>query len=427
MTSPSKVCYMPLSTLSKRDRNLHECSSTQTAPFDELLRRCNFNWAEDAEEEARANGNLPMAAAPKPLDCSLPKAKWYNEPFPTRNYVPAPRFKSSVSTINEEIWDELWGCADGSTDATSSFDELQTDSDESNSTASSYEVALPKDEFRREHLTPNAESETYSVAQQDVDIIFSDRQAWVEVDEEIHHFNWLGVRVYTHCATSPSDSLAIILANPKSPQGGASLRIQLLLSRAAQYIDPVLVLLDDTDDSLFDLRGSELVRASTGRAFKFYSPHGRWLEDPKDTSEETTTDFGNVRTYDASDVAIGNGFVESSAIRSVSQWSEARYEACDDSGEGLHPRRMTWERKPSPLSQCESILPEITPESPQPETINQAKKPPRKITTCVISAPPEEYFSFPTPVFRPRGVRRALAKARRGLGSMLTSLKRKLR
>ncbi|KAJ5817860.1 hypothetical protein N7447_007868 [Penicillium robsamsonii] len=428
MTSPSKVCYMPsLNTVSKRDRNLDE-SSTQTALFDELLRRYNFDWAEDVEEEAAAKGNLPMVAAPKPLDSSLPKAKWYNESFPTLNYAPTPRFKPSFSTTNEEIWNEPWGCADESMDAaSSSSNELQTDSDESSSTASSYEVALPEDEFRREQSTPNAESEAYSVAQLAVDTIFSDRQSWMEVDEEIHHFNWMGVQTYNHCATSPSDSLAIILANPKNPQGSAILRIQLLLSRAVQYIDPVLVLLDDTDDSLFALRGSELVRASTGRVFKFYSPHGRWLEDPNDTSEVTTTDFGSVQTYDASDLAIGNGFVESSVIRSVSQWKEARDEACSDSGGCLRPRRMDWERKPSPLSQCESILPEIVPELPQPEIENQAKKPPRKITTCVIGAPAEEYFSFPTPVFRRTRIRRALAKARQGLGSMLTSLKRKFR
>ncbi|KAJ5496909.1 hypothetical protein N7463_008896 [Penicillium fimorum] len=422
MTSPSKVCYMPLNTVSNSDRNLHEFSSTQTVPFDELLRQCNFDWAEDAEEEAAAKGNLPMVDAPKPLDSSLPKAKWYNEPFPTLNYVAAPRFKPSFSTISEEIWDEQWDCAGGSMDAaSSSSDELQTDSSESNSTASSYEVALPKNEFRRDQLTPNAESEEYSDAQLAVDAIFSDRQSWTEVDKEIHHFNWLGVRTYNHCATSPSDSLAIILGNPKNPQGSATLRIQLLLSRAAQYIDPVLVLLDDTNDSLLDLRGSELVRASTGHVFKFYSPHGRWLEDPNDTSEETTTDFGNVRTYDASDLAIGNGFVQSSVIRSVSQWTEARDEACNASGGSLSPRRMTWERKPSSLSHYESLLPERAPESPQPELIHQAKKPPRKITTCVIGAPPEEYFSFPTPVFRPKGIKRALAKARRGLGSMFTS------
>jgi hypothetical protein len=34
--------------------------------------------------------------------------------------------------------------------------------------------------------------------QQAINNIFADRQAWIEADEEIHHFNWMGLRVYTH-------------------------------------------------------------------------------------------------------------------------------------------------------------------------------------------------------------------------------------
>jgi hypothetical protein len=37
---------------------------------------------------------------------------------------------------------------------------------------------------------------------------------------------------------------------------------------------------------------------------RLYSPHGSWLEDPNDSSEGTTTDFGNARTYEATDFAM---------------------------------------------------------------------------------------------------------------------------
>ncbi|CAI7623532.1 unnamed protein product [Penicillium glandicola] len=401
-------------------------SPAKTNSFAELLRRCDFDWAEDVED-AVINSNLSMAATPKSLGYSLPEAKLYNKIHLGPRHITRPKYNPSLSTIHEEVWNEPWGWAHGTPDTAS--EEIGTELHETTSRSSNYEIPLPRDEFRREQLTPNVESEAYLVAQTYVDNIFSDRQSWIEADEDIHHFNWMGLRAYTHSSTSPGDSLAIILADTKHPGGSPTWRIRALLNRAVDYIDPVLVLLDGTNDSLFELRGSALVRASTGRVFKFYSPHGRWLEDPSDTSEETTTDFGNVRTYDAADLAIGNGFVESSAIRSVSQWTESLHEACDTSG-GLSrlPRRMTWERKPSPLSQCESIHAEITPQAPQPKTIERPKKPPRKITTCVVGEPTEEYFSFPTPVFgRRRAINQAFEKARQGLASMLTSVKRKFR
>ncbi|CAG8904121.1 unnamed protein product [Penicillium egyptiacum] len=422
MPSPAKVCHMaPLNTVLKCDEDLLKSSSTQDASLDELLRRCEFDRAEDVEDTA-VNCHLPMAAIPR----SSPKAKWYDESFPTLHCVPTGRSGPSFSPLYEEIWDERSGWAHGTAQTASSPSEDQTESNETTSSCSSYESLLPRNEFGRDRLSRTAESEDYSFAQQCVDNIFADRQAWIEADEEIHHFNWMGIRAYTHSSTSPSDSLAIILAKPKNPQGSAIWRIQSLLSRAHHYIDPVLVLMDGTDNGLFELRGSELVRASTGRVFKFYSPHGTWLEDPNDSSEETTTDFGNVRTYDTSHLAFGNGFVESSPISSVAKWLESRDKAFD--GPGIQrPRRMTWERKPSPLSRCESIWTEITPQEIQPVAIKGPKKPPCKITTCVIGAPPEEYFSFPTPVFsRRRAIKQAFAKARQGLASVLTSLKDKL-
>jgi hypothetical protein len=340
MSSPDKVCYIaPLKIVSKPDRSLHECFSTQNASLDNLLRRTNFDWAEDVEDTV-AKANLPMAMS-KPIDYRVPKPAWYDEVSRPPTMFHPPNSSHPVQPYTKRCGMSCGGWAHGTTDSTSSSpEETQTEFNETTSASSCYEEPFPKDEFRRERLTPNAESEVYSIAQQSVNDIFADRQAWMEADEEIHHFNWMGVRAYTHSATSPSDSLAIILANPKNPQGSATWRILSLLNRAGDYVDPILVLLDGTDNALFELRGSELVRASTGRVFKYYSPHGRWMDDPEDPSDETTIDFGDVRTYDAPDLAIGNGFVESSAIRSVSQWAESRNQACDDSWVGFRGGRL---------------------------------------------------------------------------------------
>lgn len=431
MPSP-KVCHVvPLNIVSRRDRNLHQSSSTQNTSFDEILRRCNFDWAEDVED-AEISGNLPMAATSNLLDYSLPKANLHNGIHPTPRHLPYPKYKPSLPTVYEEVWNEPWGWVHGTPDITSSpseriFEESHDDS--STTEPSTYEWSLTNGELAQELLTANSEAELHLVAQQSIDNIFADRQAWMDADAGIHHFNWMGLRVYTHSATSPSDSLTIIFAKPKNPQGGSMWRVHSVLNRAAQYIDPVLVFLDDTDESLFELRGSELVRASTGRVFKFYSPHGRWMEDSSDTSDETMIDFGNTRTYEATGLAVGNGFVESSAIRSLSNWTECRDEASHTSG-GLSelPRRMTWVRNPSPLRQCESISDPEHSDGPSPPATRQVKRPPRKITTCVAGAPYEEYFSFPTPVFgRRSAIKEAFGKVQRGLKSMLRSLKHTLR
>ncbi|KAJ6184440.1 hypothetical protein N7519_005741 [Penicillium mononematosum] len=375
MPSPAKVCYAdPLNIVSKRNTNLHLSSSTQDASFDGLLRRCDFDWAEDVED-ADISGNLPITATADPLDYCLSKETLYDEIHYSPRHLAYRKYKPSLPTIPEEVWDEPWGWVHGTPDITSNPSQrILAESHDDTTQHSTYEGSRG-----------NSESDLHLVTQQSINNIFADRQAWIEADEEIHHFNWMGLRVYAHSSTSPSESLAIIFAKPKSLQGSAMWRVHSVLNRAVRYIDPVLVLLDDADESLLELRGSELVRASTGRVFKFYSPHGSWLEDSNDPSEETTTDFGNVRTYEAADLVIGNGFVESAPIPSVFQWA------------------------------------------PQPITIKKPKKPPRKITTCVAGAPPEEYFSFPTPVFgRRRPIKQAFAKARRGLTSAFTSLKTKL-
>ncbi|KAI2732361.1 hypothetical protein CBS147332_1500 [Penicillium roqueforti] len=429
MPSPARVCYMtPLNIVSNRSVSLHESSSTQRASSDELLRRCDFDWAEDVEDAA-TNDNSHMPTTPDPLGYPLPKADIHNEIYPTTRYLRYPNYKPSLPTVYEEVWDETLGWVHGTQDITSSSSErIFTDSDDDTTDLSTYEGSPINDELAQNMFTVNSEPDLHLAAQQSINNIFGDRQTWINADAGIHHFNWMGLRVYTRSSTSPSDSLAIILAKPKKPQGGAMWRVYSVLNRATQYIDPVLVFLDHQDESLFELRGSELVRASAGRVFKFYSPHGMWMEDSSDTNDDITTDFGNTQTYEATGLAVGNGFVESSAIRSLSQWTECRDEASEAAERSSRfPRRRTWERKPSPLRQCESIKDSEYPEASSSLAFKQAKRPPRKITTCVAGAPREEYFSFPTPIFgRYRAIKKAFQKVQRGWKSMLRSIKHTL-
>ncbi|OQE10171.1 hypothetical protein PENVUL_c004G01449 [Penicillium vulpinum] len=302
MISPSKVCYItPLNVVSKRDKYLYGPPSIQAASFDELLQPCDFDCPEEAEE-AENSSSSPMAAPENSLDSSLPKAKW-NKPFPDINYILTPHFEPSLPTIYEENWNERWGWlyGTGNTTASSPSNEIWAESDDTlpaNFRVMTDLARMTSSTGKKRHPTRNPKP--------------------IQSHNKLSTKSFLIVSLGLN-ATCPSDSLAIILAKPKPPKRDSDFRIQLLLGRAAQFIDPILVTLNGAEDGLLDLRGSQLVRESTGRVFKFYSPHGKWLEDPNDTSEDTTTDVGNLRVYDTAELAIGNGFVESSAIPSVSK------------------------------------------------------------------------------------------------------------
>lgn len=403
---------------SQHDRSAYEPILFQDLPSKDLLSPEHFNWADEVEDDL---ANATLLDTPQ----SILSQQNFENPYDESAQVPFyPRYKyqPSVPTIFEEAYDDLSGSIFGSSDSESnSYEDLWTDTQESTSELSSFDGSITDGGLSRGDCRLSIDYEARSAAQDAVDNIFADREAWVEADAGIHHFNWMGLRTYTHSATSPSDSLAIILAKSKSLRG-SSVRIQSIMNRAVMYIDPVLVLMDDIDENLFELRGSELVRASTGRVFKFYSAHGRWLDDPSDPSEETTTDFGSIQTYEAPTLAIGNGFVESSNICSVVDWSKCRDDVSHASG-GLTslPRKMGWKPKSSSLHQCETICSKTRRE----KTTKRAQRPRPKITTCVVGAPPEQYYSFPTPVFKRRGVRGLWDQAQRKLASLIPSFKQK--
>ena len=81
---------------------------------------------------------------------------------------------------------------------------------------------------------------------------------YVVYDEHVHHFNWLGDPVYQASATTPAESLSIICGGPKVPKEKEKLWIGSILSRAYQYLDPIVVSLERT----FHLSGLQLTKGS---------------------------------------------------------------------------------------------------------------------------------------------------------------------
>lgn len=245
----------------------------------------------------------------------------------------------------------------------------------------------------------------YEILQSYCDAIYIYRDNLITEDAAIHHFSWTGHRVYHYSATSPSESLAIILATPKVPHGTNIWRMQAVLTSALPFIDPVVVLLDGTDENVFQLRGSELIKALTGQVLKFYSPHGLWMEDPNDSSDITTYDTGTLNTYQAPGLAIGNGFYGIGRIRPVSNWIDQRLEAFEKLNRlDKLPRRRTWHSKPSPLRECQTITIPETPRKPTPLPAEHVRKSrstiPRSKATTASNNTRHVYVSFPPPVFR---------------------------
>ncbi|KAJ5619977.1 hypothetical protein N7510_003961 [Penicillium lagena] len=75
-------------------------------------------------------------------------------------------------------------------------------------------------------------------------------------------------------STPPTESLALILSDPKIPQQSDEHRMQAIPSCAFTFLDPVVVNLYD-EDSLLQMRGSKHVQAAKGRALKYHTPHGQ--------------------------------------------------------------------------------------------------------------------------------------------------------
>lgn len=181
---------------------------------------------------------------------------------------------------------------------------------------------------------------------------FAYRKAYLQADSDgiIHHFNWFGAPVYGHNPTPPAVSLLFLLASPKVPPSGHEWRYVSIMKRAMVFVDPVIVYVENGWEDMCK-RGFDLVRWSTGRVYKFYSPHGKWVEDVKDLEEFPVLDDGDLLNYASDNTLAGNGFIEQFSIRSRSQWVKSRDECFHLAHRQQKSRRKGFGSLSSPLRQ----------------------------------------------------------------------------
>ncbi|KAJ5086475.1 hypothetical protein NUU61_007782 [Penicillium alfredii] len=347
----------------------------------EILQRGHFDWAEDVEDELESM-TLCHSAGLGSFEASL----------------------LSHHLEDHDVYESMLSLSDTAAPQSSiSSDEAACIAPEEESASSA-------------HLEHREQPAVDYLTAADVENEFAYRNVLVDCEDEaspIHHFNWMGTPVYEHSATPPEESLAVILAGPKVPRLGDQYRIASILQRASRLIDPVLTTLDGTRENLLKLCGTKLVRACAGNVFKFYTPHGVWIADSKEMSGDTVPDNGSLDTYQASNLAIGNGFVQSSRIPSRSQWELARNEKLATSNKpSSPPRRLTWKPQPSPLLQSMVAEPdevevndgevkEVAVDSPVKDnkTVHLVKKKIwRRLACPSLTDSKAEYFSFPPPV-----------------------------
>jgi hypothetical protein len=264
---------------------------------------------------------------------------------------------------------------------------------------------------------------------EEVEAMFRYRALSTQNEGDVHHFNWMCEPIGRRSTTSPEVSLVCIQAGPKVPTGRDVFRVQSIMNRALPFIDPVAVRLKGQHQDILSMRGSSLLRASEGRVFKLYSLHGAWLNDEDVMKDQIMIDTGNNQQYTSPGLAIGNGFLVNSPIKSVSDWSKS-VEAAVAGRVFKLPRKQSWKPTSSRLRSIEAVTPVSLPELPPPQLEGECKptfsslrtletaslgsaleatparlgakaKPRRhcRLRTARPGAISHEYFSFPTPEF----------------------------
>ncbi|KAL4779221.1 hypothetical protein BJX76DRAFT_365475 [Aspergillus varians] len=171
---------------------------------------------------------------------------------------------------------------------------------------------------------------------------------------KIHHFNWEGMAVDGPSNTDPEVSLFVMMRRARTVKPGSSKEIWLrvVMSCALRYVDPVIIMLRNGADIPRYPEG--LLRYARGRTFKFYSAHGSWYADPEDR-DGAIEDDGDPDFYIDSDVGIGNGFIDGTAVDSRWKWYRDR-EALQSMARNEQLDRVMSKKakayKPSKLSNC---------------------------------------------------------------------------
>lgn len=216
--------------------------------YEDLLALDHFDWADDVEV-------LPAVAIHAhqlPLQSHPYAVHEVHQPEPsitTSKTAVAANLPGEVLVLESVESSVEGGCTDSSD---------MTTSDET-----------------KEELSHNSATTAVSNMMQEVHNTFGWRHYSVDIEPEIHHFNWLGDPVYQRSSTAPVDSVAIILADPKFPEARDDIWVQTLLHCAYTFLDPVVVTLEGAQRHLLLRRGSQLQQAAAGYTYKFYTPHGR--------------------------------------------------------------------------------------------------------------------------------------------------------
>lgn len=272
-------------------------------------------------------------------------------------------------------------------------------------------TAMTSDNDEKKKTQPSSNTTTSAVIplMKEVYDAFDWREYSVSIERQIHHFNWLGEPVYQHSSTSPEDSLAVILAEPKVPEAREDLRVQSLLRCAYTFVDPVVTDLGSARRHLLLRRGSQLRQAAAGLTFKYYTPHGQWMTDVNEDPSEVVVDTGNMNAYITSKLAVGNGFVQPTQIRSSAEWVQAHTKRLDSLSRWQPPRKLQWRPRPSPLRQVMSasaVKPRLH-RKPARELLRVREEPVFPLSTPLspslppsfISAPPSSHSSTGLPPF----------------------------
>lgn len=286
----------------------------------DILRREHFDWAEDVEDEL-------SSSAAEITSQSLPVEDPY-EPYELDN--------TSWSEGSDDSYYSHYNEAEASLEALYS---------------SGYDTPLTINGEEEEFDAYDERSDPSAVMRGNVNNEFAFRNFYVAAEDSefrAHHFNWMGCPVYQHSSTPPAVSLAFMLADPKIPRPSDEFRMQAILGCGTTFIDPVMVHIDEVGEELFQLRGSELVRACAGRVLKYYTAHGQWVTDTREETGQTTLDDGSFLDYVAPGLAIGNGFVDTSPIRSRAEWKQCQEDLARSRVFSTGKLRG-WKPNPSPL------------------------------------------------------------------------------
>ncbi|EEH40300.2 hypothetical protein PAAG_02355 [Paracoccidioides lutzii Pb01] len=163
----------------------------------------------------------------------------------------------------------------------------------------------------------------------------------------IHHFNWFGERVMERSHTSPEVSLFIILSTPKACFAKHTGRQAVILHQAMKFVDPVLYS-GNWDD--LKLTGENLMKAITGRTFRFYTDMGTWLNDELDADMQTAViDESSPCLYASKPWLPLNGWVETQYAYTRWEYGTEANRLADAVPSRRHGRQQC---RSSPLRQC---------------------------------------------------------------------------